>query len=48
MMVLTRRTVMNDKLYWSLLIAIFVVGWGVGRMNPPPDIPQPEVREVFR
>ena len=39
---------MNNKLYWTVLIAIFVVGWGVGRMNPPPDMPQAEVRQVIR
>ncbi len=38
---------MNDKLYWSILIAIFVVGWGVGRMNPPADLPQAEQRQVI-
>ena len=39
---------MNDKLYWTVLIAIFVFGWGAGKLSPPPDMPQAEVREVLR
>lgn len=39
---------MNDTLYWVVLISIFAFGWGVGRMDPPPAMPQPEVNGVIR